>query len=427
MKRNIYSILLAGAAMLTLPGCSKEAPFDMNPGEGLLNCNALNVDYINGGKPVRSSDSDVNLGEFTVDFVNTATNEVAQSFKYSDLPEIVSLPAGNYRAEASYGTNPIAAFNSPYYLGNSEFGITAGEITEDVEDVECVLSNIRVKIDINDFGLGLVEDDAQVVVRAGNEGELTFDQTTNESAGYFRYITNSNTLTAVFSGTVDGVYIEPTSFLFDNVDSGKSYEISINVNSPDNVEPGFVVIKNDGDKEITINAEITIDDKTKVWDASGEDDPLVEDNMRPVDGSETEEDPDVKGPKIISTAPGLKLGKAYTLVDATTTPVSFKVTSEKGITEFTIVIESDKLTPEELQGVGLAANLDLVNPGTLSEALTGLGFKNGDDVKGKNECTFDISSFVPMMIVLGAGDHKFHLTVSDEDGTTQGTLWLRTK
>ncbi|MDE7345202.1 MAG: hypothetical protein K2N48_00485, partial [Muribaculaceae bacterium] len=134
---------------------------------------------------------------------------------------------------------------------------------------------------------------------------------------------------------------------------------------------------------------------------------------------------EMKGPKVIPTAPGLKLGEAYTLIDSETTPVSFKVTSETGITEFKIVIESNSLTPEELQGVGLSANLDLINPGDLEGALNGLGFKTGNDVAGQKECSFDISQFVPMLQVLGAGDHKFIITVSDADGTTEATLWLK--
>ncbi len=431
MRHKIYSILIASAAILALPGCEKEAAFNMNPGEGQLNCNALNVEYISRGKPVRSSE--IELGDFVVDFVNTATNEVARSFKYSQMPEIVSLPEGNYRAEAIYGDNPVAAWESPYYLGNSEFNITAGEITEDVNDVECVLSNIRVKVDINDSGLGLVGDDAKVVVSAGNEGKLIFDQTTNDKAGYFRYIENSSTLAADFSGTVDGVYINPTAFIFNNVEAGNSYEINININSPDNVEPGYVVIGGEAGKEIKINAKISIEDETKIVNPNEPDDDILVDDMRPVDGSGNGSDPngnkdpepETKGPKIIPTAPALKLGECYIITSAEATPVSFKVTSGTGITEFKIIIESNKLTPSELQGVGLSDNLDLINPGSLEEALNGLGFKTGKDVQGQKECSFDISGFVPMLMMLGAGEHKFKITVSDEEGTAEETLWLK--
>ncbi|MBD5263828.1 MAG: DUF4493 domain-containing protein, partial [Bacteroides sp.] len=146
MRHNIYSILLA-AASLALAGCDKESSFNMNPGEGQLNCRSFTVDYINNNPSVRSSNSsEVELGDFTVDFVNTATNDTVRTFKYSEMPEIVSLPQGSYKALASYGENPIAEWNAPYYLGDTEFEIQAGQVTDNVDPVECVLSNIRVRV-----------------------------------------------------------------------------------------------------------------------------------------------------------------------------------------------------------------------------------------------------------------------------------------
>ena len=152
MRYKIYSILLA-ATSLALAGCENEAAFNMNPGEGQLNCRTLTVDYINNNPSVRSSE--VELGEFTVDFVNTATNDTARSFLYSEMPEIVSLPQGSYRAQASFGENPIAEWDAPYYLGDTDFEIKAGQITDDVDPVECVLSTIRVRVNINDLNLGI--------------------------------------------------------------------------------------------------------------------------------------------------------------------------------------------------------------------------------------------------------------------------------
>lgn len=435
MRKNIYIIVLA-AASLALTGCDKEAAFNMNPGEGQLNCRTLTVDYINNNPKVRASE--VELGDFTVNFVNTASNDTARSFKYAEMPEIVSLPQGSYRAKVSYGNNPIAEWEAPYYLGDSDFQINAGEITDDVDPVECVLSNIRVRVNISDLNLGLLGDDAQVVVHAGKEGQLTYNLSTTNKAGYFRFVENSHTLTAEFSGTVDGKYINATPLIFENVEAGKAYDINFTINRPDNMEPGEIEVGGEPGSEITVNATIAIMDQTKKIDPNEPEDNVPIDDMRPADGSDKPgkdpngDDPsgdepgtEVKGPKVIPTAPGLKLGEAYTLIDSETTPVSFKVTSETGIEEFKIVIDSNSLTPEELQVVGLSANLDLINPGELEGALNGLGFKTGNEVSGQKECSFDISQFVPMLQVLGAGDHKFIITVSDSDGTTEATLWLK--
>lgn len=435
MRHNIYSILLAAAAICALPSCDKEAVFSIKPGEGQLNCDALSVDYVNRG--INSRATEIEVGDFTVNFVNTASNETARSFKYSEMPEIVALPVGSYRAEAEYGDNPIAEWEDPYYTGNSSFNIEDGKVTNNVDPIECTLSNIKVTVKVTDLGQDLLGDDIKVIVSAGEEGELTYDSSTNDKAGYFRCVTGSKTLIAEFTGTVDGVEVDQI-VTYDDVAEGNSYSLNFQVNRPDNMNPGSIKITDN----VTLDATVTIVNETKKIDPNEPDEDTIKDDMRPTEGNPGEDpntgnepgtdpgtDPgdETQGPKITPTSPGLKFGEAYTLVDAASTPVAFKVTSNTGITEFTIVIESDKLTPDELAEVGLSAKLDLVNPGDLAGALSGLGFKNGPEVDGQTDCNFDISNFVPMMIALGACDHKFHLTVSDAEGTTEKTLWLRCK
>lgn len=429
MKHNIYSIILASASIMGLTGCEKEATFNLKPGEGQLNCEALSVDYINRGK----TRADVQVGDFTVNFVNTATNEVARSFKYSKMPEIVALPVGNYRAEAEYGDNPVAAWEEPYYTGNTTFGIQEGKVTDDIDPVECTLSNIKITVNVNDLGLGILEDDVKVIVSAGEEGELIYNSSTNDKAGYFRHVDGSQTITAHFTGTVDGVKVDQT-VAYDNAAEGNSYNLNFEINRPDNVDPGSIVITESG---ITLDATITIADETHEVDPNEPEDGLLEDTMRPVEdgsgsGDEPGDDPTGNGPEIIPY--GFELGVPYHITAEKTTdeegnvqyvtPVKFTVTSETGFTEFKINIDSTTLTPDELDGAGLGADLDLINPGEFEEGLSGLGFPVKDEVKNQKECNFDISGFIDLLNILGSGTHKFNLTVSDSNGTTQGTVWL---
>lgn len=438
MKINKIYSTIALAAVLGLTACEKESSFLFNEGEGQLNCETLSVDYINSGREVRAGG--VNVNDFDVNFVKVenGVETTVKSYSYGEMPQVVSLPKGNYKAVASYGDNPIAAWESPYYLGNTSFVIKEGEITNDVDPVECQLSNIRISVNIDDLGLGLLGPDVKVVVTAGNEGMLTYTESTNHTPGYFRYINGSQTIVASFSGTVDGVYVDNVRRYYDNANAGNAYGVTFTVTKPDNVEPGNINITDGG---IQIDATITVVDQNQVV-KPGEQEEILEDDMRPEEepqipenpenpddpGTEpdpgTDPEPVVKGPKIIATAPGLKLNQRYELVSSEATPVSFKVTSETGISEFKIIIESNKLTPDELKGVGLTDELDLINPGTYAEALTGLGFKNGDEVLGKKECSFDISNFVPLLMALGTGEHKFIITVGDSEGTTTDTLWL---
>lgn len=110
-----------------------------------------------------------------------------------------------------------------------------------------------------------------------------------------------------------------------------------------------------------------------------------------------------------------------------TNPMSVKVsvTAPGAIAGFTVTIDSPALTDEMLAAVGLATELNLVNPGSMAEALGALGFPSGEAVSGKTALTFDISALVPMIaqIYNETSDHKFILKVTDAKGkSTTKTL-----
>lgn len=110
-----------------------------------------------------------------------------------------------------------------------------------------------------------------------------------------------------------------------------------------------------------------------------------------------------------------------------TNPMSVKisVTAPGAIAGFTVTIDSPALTAEMLAKVGLATELNLVNPGSMAEALGALGFPSGEAVSGKTALTFDISALVPMIaqIYNETSDHKFILKVTDAKGkSTTKTL-----
>lgn len=439
MKHNIYSHILASATMVALAGCDKEANFMLQ--EGQLNGKAVAVDYVNSGTRA----SNINIGEFIVNLVNTQTNEIEKSYTYSEMPEVVTLPVGEYRAEAVYGENKIAEWENPFYKGATTFKIEAGEITDHVDPIECELKNIKVEVDILDeTGFDIVGEDVQVVVNAGKSGELTYDTEHLDSIGYFRYDTGSYTIIAELSGTIDGLYTDGVRRVYDNAAAGNSYKIRFHIQRPDNTNPGDIQIGNG----ITVDASIEIKDENHIIDPNEPENPIIDD-MRPVNGDETNPDdpgkdpgndptpgddpqPASGGPTIIPE--GFELGVPYVVsydeesdeeFPEVYTPVKFKVTSETGINEFKIHINSSTLTQETLESVQLSSKLNLVNPGEYKEALENLGFPTGDNVKGQTSIDFDISKFVPLLGLLGSGDHEFEITVSDQSGTTTGTIYLR--
>ena len=106
-----------------------------------------------------------------------------------------------------------------------------------------------------------------------------------------------------------------------------------------------------------------------------------------------------------------------------------RITAPLAIKDFKIKIVSNALTPEELQAVGLAAEFSLVNSTEMFESLSGLGFPVGDQVYNQtliSEDQLDITNFLGILGMLGAGDHDFVMTVTDMEGnSTTKTVMMR--
>jgi len=68
-------------------------------------------------------------------------------------------------------------------------------------------------------------------------------------------------------------------------------------------------------------------------------------------------------PKITSST--IKLGTPVTVTEGLQVSVDITSSDKNGLTGLVVDIESPTLTPDELAGMGLAAHLDLVNPGDL--------------------------------------------------------------
>jgi hypothetical protein len=114
---------------------------------------------------------------------------------------------------------------------------------------------------------------------------------------------------------------------------------------------------------------------------------------------------------------GHNLDEWYELTDGGV-KVALNITAPNKIKTLTvdIISNADAFQPDQLQGVGLDAHLDLSSPGDLREAIEGLGFPVAENVVGKTELVFDISDFMPLMSVAEDKDVEFRLTLADEFG-----------
>lgn len=418
--KKLYIFTLAAAAMIAT-GCSKEDPFtgSTDEAEGQILKSAIAVD-MKVDETVRKNirtRADVSLDDFTVIFTKPGSETPVKKYKYSDMPDVVTLPAGDYTCTATYGENRIAEWESPYFLGVSDsFTVNPYEITSYVAPIECRLNNIKVTVEFDPLLKSRMSQDSYVEVKVGANSGLNFTLTETEAgkAGYFMH-TAESTLVATFNGKIDGVNAVETKSMKD-VAKGNHYKITFKLHEHSGDPTG------DSDAEIKIDANVTVTDIERNVDIA--DEPLLDDTDRPTEGEP--ENPDDPKPPVVS-GPEVKAEDPINLEEVNNvnqnSHVVLNITSETGITEFKVNIISDDLAgmvPEEL---------DLVTPGQNLELLQSLGLlaDGKTTVNGEKNVKFDVSGFMVMLCALGTDkDHTFKLIVGDASGIVIKELKLHT-
>lgn len=408
---RITIYLLALLALVGLAGC-KEGGFEPEPetGTGKLSTARLMLSISN--EELRKSASwtrSVELADFVVDILQDG--KTVRTYRYADMPGVIELPIGTYTAKAHLGENPKAEWEAPYYAGESEpFTIAKDQITE-AQTIVCKLANVRVTIIYSEDLLKHMADDAKVNVVMGDDATLSFAKTETRS-GYFAYLEGSNTLAATFDGLVDGVK-ETAAKVYTDVAPGTHYRITYTLHTPGtdpnasgNIVPG-----------VTVDAKVEIVDMNINVDPGDDDRPGGGD--RPGNG-DTPDPPKPGAGPVVTISEGMSFESVNEVTPTSTVVVN--ITSETGITAFTVDIVSSTLTPEVLTGVNLSDHLDLVTPGDLEAGIAGLGLPV--NVGGQKEVNFDISSFMSLLAIYGDNSHKFILKVSDASGSVTKVLQL---
>ena len=414
MKKILYTLFTIFASV-ALVACQNEDLLTDNNKTGQLDLSALNVSCDYESEILRS-----NTNDFIITITEKSTNALVNTWKYSEMPEVCTLTAGTYNLKAESCQLKNEAWNAPYYAAEKEFKIVVDKVTA-VGDLVCVLKNVKVTVEFSSDLLAVLGDDWNINVALG-KGKLDFNKN-NQGAGYFAVEEENNTLHAYFSGTIDGfadnIYSE-----FDDVKAGewRILRYTLKSNNTENKENGSFVADllidvscNTIEKDVQVDVEEDIIEDPNPEPTPGDDD----DNGGDDNGGDQPQPGN--GPVIAATTFDISKPQIITgdLV------IKVVVTSEHPLAGFVVDIDSEALSPEELEGVGLASHLDLVNPGSMREGLEGLGFPVAENVLGKNEISFDITPFAGLLAALGSGTHYFIMTATDEAGNvTTETLTL---
>lgn len=419
--KNLYILPLCAAALLAT-GCSKEDPFDGNSGsEGKFLKAALAVDVKADAieRQKKHTRAEANLDDFNIVFTREGEAAPAAKYRYGEMPEVVALKAGTYTVTATCGEDRDAEWESPYYLGKSaSFDVVANEITSYVDPIECKLENVMVTISFDAGLASRMSEDSYIEVKVGDNAGLNF--TTVEAnagkAGFFRH-TAETSLVATFHGKVDGASVVETKSMA-NVQKGYHYHIT------------FKTHDTDGDASGDISSTVLVDGTVTTVDVArdveiAEDEPL-DDSERPTEGPGDDPNPPVvekKAPEIIGEG-SIKLDTPNHLTDGDACKVTLRSHAEGGFTSVICVIDSPSLDAATLQSFNLDTTLNLTEtPDSMIENLSGFGFPY--NIAGDAEATLDLSQFIPALAGIGAGqEHKFHLTVTDANGTVTKTLIL---
>lgn len=418
--KKLYILPLIAAGLLAT-GCSKENSFGLSDGEGQFLKSALAMDIDTDGFNQTRAEAD--LDDFNVLFTLEGHSEPTAKYRYGDMPEVVTLPAGTYTCTATYGENRQAAWESPYFLGkSSQFEVIAYEICSYVDPIECKLENIKVTVDFDASLRSVMSSDSYVEVKVGSSSSLNYGlaEADAEKAGYFMH-SDEISLVAVFHGTVDGTETVETKSL-KSISKGCHYKITFKLHQG-----------GDGDGTGEISGSVTTDATVEIVPISvnvpaGEE-PLLDDSERPQEGEgggddpSKPDDPVAEPPTIVAEAPvDLDIINDGRTLDNVVLHITS--TADGGFTGFICEIDSDILTAEALGEFGLTSVLDLANtPDSLSASLSSIGLPT--NVAGKSYVKFDISSFMSMLAELGDGQSNFILTVTDANGTTNKTLRIK--
>lgn len=246
--------------MLLLPllgwSCQKDEGADNRPAGTLTLRVGLFVSVSGVSENLKST---LGTEDFRVVILNTAGQAVRTFDRAADMPEQISLETGSYYAEASFGTNPGAAFESPYYFGRSAtFVITPGGAVS--EAVNCQLANTVVTVVYSDHVKASFSDYTTTV--SSTAGSLVYGPAETRT-GYFQPLplTVRATLTWITSDGSPATRVLSGSIAAP--EARRKYEIRVDATAAA------------GSSALTVNVDETVD-LTEVVTLSESDEPAAE-------------------------------------------------------------------------------------------------------------------------------------------------------
>ena len=403
MKKLFFTLTVLLSSIMIFSSCSCHSE-KMNlsvTGTGQVKLSSMEMTY-NTEPMVTVSRAAEDLNNYVVGIYKSADNSLVQEWKYSEMPEIFTLDAGDYKLVAHSQDVEGAQFDAPYCYGESSVFTIVKDKIVDAGTVSCTLKNVKVTIKYSDDLKPLLSEDTQVTVTLGDESlAYTADET---RSGYFHCKATDNVVGVRFEGKVDGES-EPTHITTSyTVIEGTELIVNYDLVSASYVDPGT--------GGIVPAMKLKISDEVFTAELQGsvlpEDDEILDFGKPSIEGVGF----DIKQP--ITVNPGT---------------LQVNLMAPEGMQHVYVEITSDNegFLSAASAVFGGATSFDLAEPATeeIKNALINLNFPVGENIiNNKGIVLFDISPFVGLLFESTfAGKHSFKIKVVDSyDDTAEEEL-----
>lgn len=235
MKKLFFTLTVLLSIIMIFSSCHSEKMNLSVIGTGQVKLSSMEMTY-NTEPMVTVSRAAEDLNNYVVGIYKSADNSLVQEWKYSEMPEIFTLDAGDYKLVAHSQDVEGAQFDAPYCYGESSVFTIVKDKIVDAGTVSCTLKNVKVTIKYSDDLKPLLSEDTQVTVTLGDESlAYTADET---RSGYFHCKATDNVVGVRFEGKVDGES-EPTTITTSyTVIEGTELIVNYDLVSASYVDPG---------------------------------------------------------------------------------------------------------------------------------------------------------------------------------------------
>lgn len=431
---------------LLIASCGKDPKIEQDLSGATTGRFSLQLGTMGSFEVVTKASKSVDVNDFTVRVKGTTLKETSYDstwLRYSDMPAVITIPAGTYTISA-YNGEQQSGFDSPYYYGEKEFMVGIQELTD--AQVTCQLACVKLSVEFTSLFLSNVTDPVCIIHQTDGVS-LEFDPEDSNVEGYIAAPADS-TLAVTIRGryTEDNTEVDRTYFI-KSVGAKQWHKIALSVNTSAGIENGGGMIQIDH----------SVDEKESTVLIPGSDDLI--DNNGDSGSWDDEEEPDkpvnpdgdlTNGPTIDGTNFNGSLFSFDTplvITDAEKeSPISLDITlgaNNGGIQHLYLSMSSSDESLNDIFQNTMAATeanpWDLANPESLNATakmtLKNLGIlKEDDPIRGKTSFVFSIGGFMSLLTSpledasVTYFDHFFKIKVVDANANeVEKTLTVRRK